>query len=121
MDHPTTLTIISQFGDAFNRHDLDAVMALMTDDCVFENTFPAPDGARFEGQNQVRAYFAEFFAASPHATFEWEEVTACDEQAIVRWRYRWVETDGTPGHVRGVDILRVRGGQVAEKLSYVKG
>lgn len=120
MDH-NTLSIISQFNDAFNRHDLDAVMALMTEDCVFENTFPRPDGARCEGQAQVRAAFAEFFAGSPHASFAWEEIAACEELAVVRWLYRWLDANGTPGHVRGVDIMRVRGGQVAEKLSYVKG
>ena len=44
-----TLETIQRFNEAFNRHDVDAVMALMTPDCVFENTFPAPDGERFEG------------------------------------------------------------------------
>jgi len=46
---------------------------------------------------------------------------ACGEQCVVRWRYRWVEPDGQSGHIRGVDVLRVREGQVAEKFSYVKG
>jgi len=39
---------------------------------------------------------------------------------VVRWIYRWVR-DGQEGHVRGVDVFRVRDGKVAEKLSYVKG
>ena len=42
-------------------------------------------------------------------------------RCVVRWRYEWVEKDGKPGHVRGVDVVRVRDGKVAEKLSYVKG
>jgi ketosteroid isomerase-like protein len=49
-----TLETIQRFNEAFNRHDVDAVMALMTPDCVFENTFPAPDGERFEGAPAVR-------------------------------------------------------------------
>jgi hypothetical protein len=40
---------------------------------------------------------------------------------VLRWRFDWVETDGSPGHVRGVDVVRLRDGLVSEKLSYVKG
>jgi hypothetical protein len=39
----------------------------------------------------------------------------------MRWRHRWIDQAGTRGHVRGVDLFRVRDGKVAEKLSYVKG
>lgn len=46
---PYVLDIINKFNKAFNDHDFDEVMGLMTDDCVFENTFPAPDGERIEG------------------------------------------------------------------------
>lgn len=48
-----TRATIEQFHDAFNRHAVDALMALMTDDCVFENTVPAPDGTRYAGQAAV--------------------------------------------------------------------
>jgi len=115
-----TLATIHRFNDAFNRHDVDAVMALMTDDCVFDNTRPAPDGERFVGQAAVRAFWAEFFRRSPHARFDPEEIFAAGDRCVVRWTYHWVK-DGKPGHVRGVDIVRVWKGKVAEKLSYVKG
>ena len=111
-----TRTVIDQFNAAFNAHDIEAVMALMTDDCVFENTYPPPDGARFEGQAAVRANFAAFFAESPHAQFEFEDIFAGGDRACVRWRYRW-----SSGHVRGVDVFRVRDNRIVEKLSYVKG
>ncbi len=55
---------VERFNEAFNRHDVDAVMAAMTDDCVFENTSP-PNGQRYEGHAQVRGAWEEFFAASP--------------------------------------------------------
>ncbi len=111
-----TLAVIERFNAAFNAHDVDAVMALLTDDCVFENTYPPPDGERFEGQAAVRANFAAFFAQSPQAWFDFEDTFACGDRAGVRWRYRWGD-----GHVRGVDVFRVRDGRIAEKLSYVKG
>src|SRR5919107_4903744 len=68
-----TLSTIDRFNDAFNRHDVDAVMALMTDDVVFENTSPPPDGERHEGQAAVRAFWESFFAGSPRAPFAGSE------------------------------------------------
>jgi ketosteroid isomerase-like protein len=116
-----TIAAVERFNAAFDRHDVDGVMAAMTDDCVFENTSPAPDGERFEGQAAVRAVWERFFRSSPHATFTIEELFAAGDRCVVRWLYRWAGDDGRPGHVRGVDVFRVRDGKVAEKLSYVKG
>ena len=122
-DMPTRLTLeaIQRFNDATNQHDVDAMMAAMTEDCVFENTYPPPDGERYEGYVAVRAFWERFFSSSPHAVFEAEEIFACAERCVVCWVYRWVEADGKAGHIRGVDIFRVRDGKVSEKLAYVKG
>jgi len=117
----SALATIQQFNAAFNRHDVDAIMALMTENCVFENTYPPPDGERFEGQMKVRAFWEQFFRAAPQAAFDFDEIVACGERAFVCWRYNWVNSDGQPGHIRGVDIMRVQDGKVAEKLSFVKG
>jgi ketosteroid isomerase-like protein len=114
------LAVVDSFNTAFNKHDVDAVMALMTADCVFENTVP-PDGRRFVGQEAVRSCWEDLFTSSPHAVFEAEEIFAAGDRVVVRWLYRWRDGDGGAGHVRGVDVLLVRGGKVAEKLSYVKG
>jgi ketosteroid isomerase-like protein len=114
------LSVVQRFNDAFNSHDLDAIMALMTDDCVFENTRPAPDGTRVEGQAAVRECWRQLFTNSPQARFESTDMFACGDRCVVHWTYHWVKPSGS-GHVRGVDILRVRDGKVAEKLAYVKG
>ena len=45
----STVDVIIRFNDAFNRHNVQAVMALMTEDCIFDNTYPPPDGERFAG------------------------------------------------------------------------
>ena len=111
---------IERFNEAFNRHDVDEIMGCMTDDCVFENTRPAPDGTRLSGQAAVRAFWAEFFQRSPQARFETEDIFAAGDRCVVQWTYHWVR-DGAPGRVRGVDVFRVRDGKVAEKFSYVKG
>ena len=114
------LAAVDRFNEAFGRHDVDGVMAAMTDDCVFENTSP-PEGIRYEGAAAVRAAWSEFFASSPTARFDAEDVSATGDRVVVQWRYSWTADDGSTGSVRGVDLIRVRGGLVAEKVSYVKG
>jgi ketosteroid isomerase-like protein len=118
-DAAATIAAVDRFNEAFNRHDVDAVMAAMTDDCVFEDTSP-PDGGRHAGADAVRAAWVDFFNASPTAHFDAEDVIATGDRCVVQWRYSWTD-DGTERHVRGVDVIRVRDGRVAEKFAYVKG
>ncbi|MEV0288321.1 TIGR03086 family metal-binding protein [Kribbella sp. NPDC050820] len=117
----TTDTVVTRFGAAFDRQDIEAVMALVTDDCVFESTSPAPDGERFEGAAAVRAVWEKLFANTDDPRFETEETFVQGDRGFVRWTYSWRESSGERGHVRGVDVLRLRDGKIAEKLSYVKG
>ena len=117
----STREAVRRFNEAFDRHDADGVMLAMTEDCVFENTCPPPDGERYLGQEAVRGFWVRFFESSPDARFSTEEMFAAGDRCVVRWRYDWMGKDGTPGHIRGVDIFRVRDGKVAEKLAYVKG
>ncbi|MBI3964980.1 MAG: nuclear transport factor 2 family protein [Chloroflexi bacterium] len=117
-----TLETIEWFNEATNRHDVAGMMALMTEDVVFEDTAPPPDGKRCEGQAAVRAAWEALFRAGPSAAFETEEIFATGDRCVVRWLYRWApDLPGQPGHVRGVDLFRVRDGKIAEKLAYVKG
>lgn len=111
-----TRDAIQRFHDALNNRDLDALSDMITDDCVFDTTSPAPDGTRHVGRQAVLDAFQGFFAGSPSTHFEVEEMFGAGDRVIVRWLYTWVD-----GHVRGVDVLRVRGGRVAETLAYVKG
>ena len=65
-----TLDAVHRFNDAFNRHDVDGVMAMMTADCVFENTQPSPDGERLGGGAAGRGVWTRFFESTPGARFE---------------------------------------------------
>ena len=116
-----TQETIDRFNAVFNEHDVDGVMNMMTDDVIFENTSPRPDGERYVGSDAVRAFWEEFFHNSPHARFDAEDVFVTHDRATVCWVYHWIDSNGIPGHVRGVDVFRVRDGKVAEKFSYVKG
>ena len=106
---------VERFAAAFDAKDVDAIMAAMTPDCVFEDTAP-PDGTRHVGTEAVRTAWKNLFTTSPDGVFTTEEVIDAGDRVVTRWRY---DFDG--GHVRGVDVFRVRDGLVAEKFSYVKG
>jgi ketosteroid isomerase-like protein len=116
-----TLAAVEAFSRAFAARDAEAVMACMTEDCLFENTTPAPDGERLTGAAAVGDFWRRFFASTPSATFVTEDAFAAGDRAVVRWTFEWDEGPENRGHVRGVDVLRVRDGLVAEKLAYVKG
>ncbi len=116
---PATIEAVERFNAAFNQHDVDATIALMTEDAVFESTSP-PDGERHEGTAALRLAWERLFTETPTAQFDTEEIIATGDRCVVRWTYSW-QGDGVRQHVRGVDVLRVRDGKIAEKLAYVKG
>lgn len=108
--------VVLAFNEALNRHDTPAMMALMTEDCLFENTHPAPDGTAYQGRQAVTKFWEEFFRDAPQAHIEIEEIFGAGARCIMRWKYSW-----GGGHVRGVDVYRLKDGLISEKLSYVKG
>ena len=112
---------LARFSAAFGSGDVEAIMARMTQDCVFESTGPSPDGERHEGQASVRAVWEQLFGGTVDPRFTDEEMFFSGDRALVRWRFTWTNEDGSEGHVRGVDVLRFRDGLVSEKFSYVKG
>src|SRR4029077_15553651 len=116
----STRTTVDSFNEAFNRHDADGLAAFLTDDTVFEDTSPAPDGRRIEGKAAVVEFWRGWFAHNPDSQFEAEEIIVSGSRATVRWVYRKMR-NGQPWHLRGVDIFTVRDGKVAAKLAYVKG
>jgi ketosteroid isomerase-like protein len=119
-EEQATREAVDKFNEAFNRHDADRLAALLTDDTVFEDTSPAPDGRRIEGKAAVTEYWRGWFARNADASFEAEEAIVSGSKVVVRWVYRKMR-NGLPWHLRGVDIFTVRDGKVAAKLAYVKG
>jgi predicted SnoaL-like aldol condensation-catalyzing enzyme len=115
------MRLVMEFNEAFNRHDVDGMMRLMSDDCVFENTDPAPDGTLYSGKDAVTHFWQDFFRESPRARIEIEEIFGMGRRCVMRWKYEWVDPSGNKGHVRGVDIFQIKDGFISEKLSYVKG
>jgi uncharacterized protein (TIGR02246 family) len=107
--------VIDQFNEAWIDHDLDRALSMLTDDCVFDATGPAPDGTRCQGREAIRAAWKPIFDDAG-SRFDIEEMTVIGDRAVALWQYNWAD-----GHVRGVDVFRIRDGRIAEKFSYVKG
>jgi ketosteroid isomerase-like protein len=107
--------VIARFNLAWCRHDLPGALALISDDCVFESTSPAPDGQRSVGRAAIRAAWQPIFDDAS-SQFTVEEFFTAGSRVVQRWRYDW---DG--GYVRGVDVMTVAGDLITAKLSYVKG
>ena len=83
-----TRTTIDSFNDVFNRHDADGLAAFLTEDTVFEDTSPAPDGRRIDGKAAVVEFWRGWFVRNPDARFEAEEVIVSGSRATVLWVYR---------------------------------
>jgi ketosteroid isomerase-like protein len=117
MSATDTTDVIQRFNDAFLRHDPGQLDELVGDECVMEAIQPAPDGARYEGRAACLAFWRAL--AGDRATqFEPEEITVAGDRATIRWRYRY--GTGAADYVRGVNLMRVRGGRIVEALGYSK-
>lgn len=115
------LELLGAFADAWNRHDLDALMSMMTDDCVFEaSAGPDVDGQRAEGKPAVRAAFAAVFDAFPDAQWTNPRHFIAGDRAVSEWTFSGTKKDGTRVQVNGCDLFTFSGGKIAIKNSYRK-
>jgi hypothetical protein len=121
MDHNDDLTartteVMRRFNDVFQKHDPSCLPDLVGEDCIIENTAPAPEGARLVGSAACIANWANI-ATAPGTHFDLEETFAVADRGIIRWRFHAAD-----GHsMRGVNLMRVRDGRIVEAMGYVKG
>src|SRR5262245_18352387 len=112
---------VTRFNTVWNGHDLDGIMAMMTDDVVFEASFGKdPWGTRAVGRAAVRELVAEILQRIPDV--RWDEIRhfACPELAVVEWITTGTPRGGTRVEVFGCDVLALRDGKIAAKRSFRK-
>jgi ketosteroid isomerase-like protein len=118
MDRATLQDLTIRFTDAFNRNDLDGVMAMMAADAVYEEF----TGVVSRGQAAIRAAFVPQFRGD-YGTMRFESedlfADAATGKALIRWVCR-LETKRGPAGWRGLDILHFEHGLVKHKLTYAK-
>ena len=112
-----TAEVVGRFITAFQQKDPSVIRDLVAADCVMEAMQPAPNGQRVEGY-EANVAFWQAMATDPGGTFEVEDVVICGDRATNRWRYRFGQDDESS--VRGVTLIVVRDGKIAEALAYAK-
>jgi len=118
---PVTTDLLQAFADAWNRHDANAIMSFMTDDCVFEAS-AGPDicGERSEGRESVRAAFAKVWATFPDAHWGNARHFVCGDRGVSEWIFTGTRHDGAKFEVHGCDLFTFREGRILVKNSYRK-
>lgn len=92
---PVTAATLAAFSDAFNRHDANALMGFMTEDCVFDAA-GGPDihGTRFVGRDAVRAAFEAVFKTFPDAHWGHGRHTVAGERGVSEWVFTGTHAEG---------------------------
>jgi uncharacterized protein (TIGR02246 family) len=113
--------LLQAFADAWNRHDLDALMSMMTTDCVFEASGGnAVDGERHQGQQAVRAAYAAVFDQYPDAHWGDARHFVTGDRGVSEWTFTGTVKDGKRVEVTGCDLFTFRNGKIAIKNSFRK-
>jgi len=120
-NNKVTEEFLQSFTDAFNAHDVNAIMAHMTGDCVFEaSAGPDANGERFAGREQVRKAFLDVFATFPDAQWAAARHFIQGERGFSEWVFTGTKADGTSVEVTGCDIFTFREGKISIKNSFRK-
>ncbi len=121
IDSQVSVEMLQAFADAWNRHDVDALMSFMSDDCVFEaSAGPDVSGTRYAGRDAVRAGYMEVFAAFPDAHWGGARHFVLADRGVSEWTFTGTRADGARVEVHGCDLFTFRGGKIALKNSYRK-
>ena len=115
------IELLERFAKAWNRHDLDALMAMMTDDCVFSaSAGHHVEGQRSEGKQAVRAAYAAVFEAFPDAQWTNPRHFIAADRGVSEWTFTGTQHDGRRIEVNGCDLFTFRDDKIAIKNSYRK-
>lgn len=117
----TILRMLDDFAAAWNRHDVDGLMACMAADCVFEASAGTEvAGARYVGRDAVRKAYAAVFEAYADGRWNHPRHFVAGDRAVSEWTFTGTTRDGTRVEVNGCDIFTLRDGKIALKNSYRK-
>ena len=115
------LAMLQAYAEAWNRHDVDTILSLMTGDCVFESS-AGPDicGTRYAGSSAVRSGFEAVWSAYPDAQWVGAMHFVTGDRGVSEWTFMGTGSDGSRIKVHGCDLFVFRDGKIALKNSYRK-
>jgi steroid delta-isomerase-like uncharacterized protein len=112
---------LDAFFDGWNRHDVDALMAFMAEDCVFEGAAGSEAcGTRHAGRDRVRAAFARVFATYPDAAFNQTRHFVAGDRGVSEWLFTGTTAEGKKVEVNGCDVFTFASGKIAVKSAFFK-
>jgi steroid delta-isomerase-like uncharacterized protein len=115
------LHLLDQFAQAWNRHDVEALMSMMTEDGVYEaSAGPSANGERFAGKDAVRAAFQSIFDRFPDAHWGGARHFVSGNRGLSEWTFTGTTKDGARVEVDGCDVFTFRDGKIAVKNSFRK-
>ncbi len=123
MEHEESLRlqILKEIADAFNRHDLDAIMSFFADDAILDMPRGAePGGRRYAGKAAVREGLGSRFAMIPDVHYWDDRHWVCGNMGVSEWLLTGTTTTGLRLEVRGCDHWEFRGDKIVRKDSYWK-
>lgn len=116
-----TAETLKEILEAFNRHDLDAIMEYFSEDCSFDfPRGPEPWGQRFAGKAQVREALAGRFKGIPDVHYSEDRHWVAGDKGLSEWTLTGTTTAGVSLKVRGCDLWEFKNGKVTRKDSYWK-
>ena len=115
------IDVLRRMVEAFNKQDLEAALALFTEDAVFESSRgPDPWGRRFAGKEELREGIASRFVSIPVGTYQDATHLVFGDRGVSEWTLRGMTAGGEEIDVRGCDIWTFEGDRVARKNSFWK-
>ena len=116
-----TVSFLQGFADAFNAHDVNAILSFMTDDCIFEaSAGPDTNGEKFVGKESVKKAFEDVFKTYPDAHWRNAKHFIAGDRGVSEWVFTGTKADGSKVEVTGCDLFTFRNGKIAIKNSYRK-
>ena len=120
-DEAAVLKMLDEFAAAWNRHDVDGLMACMADDCVFEAAAgPEVAGTRHVGRDAVRRSYAAVFEAYRDGRWNNPRHFVAGTRAVSEWTFTGTTKDGARVEVNGCDVFTLKGTKIVLKNSYRK-
>ena len=118
---PVTVATLAAFSDAWNRHDVEALMSFMSEDCVFETAAGADAcGTRHSGAAAVRKAFAAAWEAVPDAQWRNGVHHVAGDFGTSQWTFTGTAADGSRIEVKGVDLFTFKSGKIQRKNVFRK-
>ncbi|NMK46000.1 nuclear transport factor 2 family protein [Achromobacter sp. Bel] len=121
MHKTVTVEMLAEFAAAWNRHDIDALMSFMSEDCVFE-TVGGPDacGSRHTGPEAVRAAFAAAWKNFPDAQWNNGRHWVAGERGVSECTFTGTAADGSRVEADMVDVFTFQDGKIRVKNAFRK-